>query len=54
MNNAVRSGDGPGGGRRAALVAGEFLFTNDDFTAIARMLHDDAGIALSESKASLV
>ena len=54
MSNAVRSGDGPRDGRRAALVEGEFLFTTDDFTAIARMLHDDAGIALSESKASLV
>ena len=42
------------GGRQQALVEGEFLFTNEDFGAIARMLYDDAGIALSESKASLV
>lgn len=51
MTNVVRSSDD---GRGRALVEGEFLFTNDDFTTIARMLHDDAGIALSESKASLV
>lgn len=51
MNTAIRSS---GSGRKAALVEGEFLFTNDDFLSIARMLHDDAGIALSESKASLV
>lgn len=50
MTSAVRSGQG----RSRPLVEGEFLFTNDDFTAIARMLYDDAGIALSESKASLV
>jgi len=62
MTNAARSSGGPGdgrddgrGGRRGrALVEGEFLFTNDDFTAIARMLYDDAGIALTETKASLV
>ncbi|TKT75514.1 protein-glutamate O-methyltransferase CheR [Aquamicrobium sp. LC103] len=48
---SVPSGrDGP----PLALVEGEFLFTADDFAAIARMLHDDAGIALSENKASLV
>ena len=51
MTNVVRSSDD---GRGRALVEGEFPFTSDDFTAIARMLHDDAGIALSESKASLV
>ena len=50
MTSAVRSGNG----RSRPLVEGEFLFTNDDFTAIARMLYDDAGIALTESKASLV
>ena len=50
MTNAVRTRDGRG----QALVEGEFLFTNEDFTAIARMLYDDAGIALTESKASLV
>lgn len=42
------------GARQPALVEGEFLFTNDDFLSIARMLYDDAGIALTESKASLV
>ena len=52
VGSGVRSGMRSGSGR--ALVEGEFLFTSDDFTAIARMLHDDAGIALSESKASLV
>lgn len=50
MTTAVRSRDGRG----QALVDGEFPFTTDDFMAIARMLHDDAGIALSENKASLV
>jgi chemotaxis protein methyltransferase CheR len=43
-----------GSGRSEALVEGEFLFTNEDFVSISRMLYDDAGIALSESKASLV
>lgn len=50
-NSAVRTGSDD---RRRALVEGEFLFTAADFNAIARMLHDDAGIALSESKVSLV
>ena len=36
------------------LVEGEFLFTIGDFRAIAAMLHGDAGIALPESKATLV
>jgi chemotaxis protein methyltransferase CheR len=49
MSTAARSEQRPG-----ALVEGEFLFTNEDFSAIARMLYDDAGIALTESKASLV
>ncbi|MEO3389355.1 protein-glutamate O-methyltransferase [Mesorhizobium sp. CAU 1741] len=51
MTNAVRSATG---GRGQPLVEGEFLFTTEDFSSIARMLYDDAGIALSESKASLV
>ena len=51
MTPAARS---TGTGRGKALVEGEFLFTGDDFVSIARMLYDDAGIALSESKASLV
>src|SRR5690606_2934 len=51
MTTAMRTG---APGRKEPLVEGEFLFTNEDFLSIARMLHDDAGIALSESKASLV
>lgn len=38
----------------APLVTGEFPFTHDDFRRIAAMLHADAGIALPESKATLV
>jgi chemotaxis protein methyltransferase CheR len=38
----------------AAMVEGEFLFTAEDFRKIAAMLHGDAGIALPESKATLV
>ena len=49
MTTAVRTTAG-----RSPLVEGEFLFTTEDFSAIARMLYDDAGIALTESKASLV
>ncbi|TWG67349.1 protein-glutamate O-methyltransferase [Aminobacter sp. J44] len=51
MTTAMRTG---APGRKEPLVEGEFLFTNEDFLSIARMLYDDAGIALSESKASLV
>lgn len=51
MTSAIRSSPGS---RGEALVEGEFLFTDDDFSSIARMLYDDAGIALTESKASLV
>jgi chemotaxis protein methyltransferase CheR len=36
------------------LVEGEFLFTDEDFQRIAKMLHDDAGIYLPEVKATLV
>jgi chemotaxis protein methyltransferase CheR len=36
------------------LVEGEFLFTEEDFQRIAKMLHDDAGIFLPEAKATLV
>ena len=36
------------------LVEGEFPFTGDDFRRIASMIHADAGIALTESKATLV
>lgn len=37
-----------------ALVPGEYLLTMADFRQIAAILHDDAGISLSESKAALV
>ena len=36
------------------LVDGEFLFTAEDFRRIASMIHADAGIALTENKATLV
>jgi len=36
------------------LVDGEFVFQAEDFRRIAAILHDSAGIALSESKATLV
>ncbi|PWB82593.1 MAG: chemotaxis protein [Methylocystaceae bacterium] len=36
------------------IVPGEFLLTQDDFRRIAAMLHEDAGIYLPESKATLV
>lgn len=50
MTTAIRSSrDGA-----KPIVEGEFLFTTDDFMSIAQMLYDDAGIALQESKASLV
>ena len=41
----------PGAGR---LVEGEFPFTERDFRQIAAMLHSDAGLAIPESKATLV
>jgi Methylase of chemotaxis methyl-accepting proteins len=36
------------------LVDGEFVFRAEDFRRIAAILHESAGIALSESKATLV
>jgi chemotaxis protein methyltransferase CheR len=36
------------------MVEGEFAFTETDFRKIAAMLHGDSGIALPESKATLV
>ncbi|WP_292227472.1 protein-glutamate O-methyltransferase [Brevundimonas sp.] len=39
---------------RGSLVEGEFVFTAEDFSQIAQMLHAHAGIALSEGKAALV
>ena len=41
-------------GPKRQLVEGEFLFTEEDFQRIAKMLHDDAGIALPDAKATLV
>jgi chemotaxis protein methyltransferase CheR len=41
-------------GRREQIVDGEFLFTAEDFRTIAATLHAAAGIALPESKATLV
>jgi chemotaxis protein methyltransferase CheR len=40
--------------RREQLVDGEFLFTAEDFRTIAATLHSIAGIALPDSKATLV
>lgn len=51
MSSPARHGRG---GETPPLVEGEFVFTTEDFNSIARMLYDDAGIALSDSKASLV
>ena len=41
-------------GRQEQLVDGEFLFTAEDFRTIAATLHAAAGIALPQSKATLV
>jgi chemotaxis protein methyltransferase CheR len=38
----------------AAMIEGEFAFTEGDFRKIAAMLHGDAGIALPDDKATLV
>ena len=46
---ATRSGQGS-----QSLVPGEFEMTQQDFRDIAKMLHADAGIYLTESKATLV
>ena len=40
--------------RNERLVDGEFVFTAEDFRRIAATLHAEAGIALQESKATLV
>lgn len=37
-----------------SVVSGEFPFTDQDFRQIAAMLHSDAGLALPDSKATLV
>ena len=44
----------PGPSRRDQLVEGEFAYTAEDFRTIATALHAAAGIALPESKATLV
>lgn len=36
------------------IVSGEYLLTREDFRRIAAMLHEDAGIYLPETKATLV
>lgn len=38
----------------SGLVEGEFAFSREDFRRIAAMAHADAGIALTEAKATLV
>jgi chemotaxis protein methyltransferase CheR len=44
--------------RRAAdpdsLVEGEYSFTGEDFRRISALIYEQAGIALTEAKASLV
>ena len=42
------------GNKSQQLVEGEFLFTEEDFRRISAMLHADAGIAIPETKATLV
>ena len=39
---------------RTSLQEGEFVFTAEDVSQIAQMLHAHAGIALSEGKAARV
>ncbi len=52
----TQGADGPAAPAAAGqrLVDGEFVFRAEDFRRIAAILHDSAGIALSESKATLV
>ncbi|MCA6299995.1 MAG: chemotaxis protein, partial [Phenylobacterium sp.] len=38
----------------ASLVEGEYSFTSDDFRTIAALIYEQSGIALAETKASLV
>ena len=40
--------------RSTGMVDGEFLLTAADFSAIARLLHDETGITLHEGKATLL
>jgi chemotaxis protein methyltransferase CheR len=52
MNSVVQPGSRDD--RRGQLVEGEFTLTTEDFRSIAATLHAEAGIALHESKATLV
>jgi chemotaxis protein methyltransferase CheR len=52
MNSVVQPGSRDD--RRGQLVEGEFTLTTEDFRNIAATLHAEAGIALHESKATLV
>ncbi len=54
MSAILSKADGARPGSDRPLVDGEFPLTIEDFHAIAAMLHADAGIALSEAKATLV
>jgi chemotaxis protein methyltransferase CheR len=54
MTDAEGGAPGRRSGGAASLVEGEFVFTGEDFARIAALLHGDAGISLSESKATLV
>lgn len=40
--------------RRSAMVDGEFLLTEEDFSRISRILYEDSGIHLTTGKAALV
>jgi chemotaxis protein methyltransferase CheR len=50
----IPTAEGTGRHRGQSLVDGEFPLTRDDFQQIAAIAHNDAGIDLSEAKASLV
>lgn len=54
MSATLSRTDSPRPGSDRPLVDGEFPLTLEDFRAVAAMLHADAGIALSEAKATLV
>ncbi len=42
------------GAEERQIVSGPFVLTQRDFRQIARMLHEDAGISLSDAKATMV
>ena len=54
MSPPVATAGVPTTDRDRTLVRGEFAFRPDDFRRIAAMLHADAGISLTEAKATLV